>query len=106
MEQYSPLEAWGKATATAARRRIFVEYLADRMEETLQRNDIKPAWELEAIQTVMNKLQEEIMEFLDAMLTKDSAAIEAEGIDVIIMVGATMAKFVPAMAKWRRGREE
>jgi NTP pyrophosphatase (non-canonical NTP hydrolase) len=83
-----------------------VEYLADRMEETLRRNDTKPAWELQTGHEVLDKFYEELMEFLDAIPTGKAEDIEAEGIDVIIMIGATMAKFVPIMGKWRRGREE
>lgn len=106
MEQYNPLIAWNKVRQEDPHRRAFVEYLADRIEETLRRNDTKPAWELETIREVLNKLQEEIHEFLDALPTGKAEDIEAEGIDVIIMIGATMAKFVPVMGKWRRGREE
>lgn len=107
MEPYNPLAAWSNPWGdTNKSRRAFVEYLAYRMEETLRRNDTKPAWELETVREVLNKLQEELHEFLDAIPTGKAEDIEAEGIDVIIMIGATMAKFVPIMGKWRRGREE
>lgn len=106
MEQYNPLIAWNKARQEDLHRRAFVEYIANKMEETLRRNDTKPAWELETVREVLNKLHEEILEFIVAITTGKTEDIEAEGIDVIIMVGATMAKFVPVMGKWRRGREE
>ena len=107
MEPYNPLAAWSNPWRdTTKSRRAFVEYLANKMEETLRRNDTKPAWELETMLEVLNKLQEELHEFLDAISTGKAEDIEAEGIDVMIMIGATMAKFVPIMCKWRRGREE
>ena len=84
--------------------RPMVRFIAQKLEETLQRNDSKPPWEEQPEEDVIAKFYEELDEFRDAIKSNSNYSIEWEGLDLMICIAAIIAKRHPYLSTLTRGK--
>lgn len=99
-------------------RRPFTEWMADKAEETLIKNDVfrpghgkKPPWETVPIGDLRDKLDEEFMEFIEAYHNwivrpsdENREKLQLESADVAVTVMMMADNVDPEMSRLRRGR--
>lgn len=88
----------------------FTQKIASMIDETIKKNDSKPAWEKQTLVEKKDKFAEELGEFVFEMSASDESLIVAEriiseGIDLIITVGHIIAHFDTDLSLLRRGRQ-
>lgn len=83
-----------------------VRFIAYLLEETYKRNEGKPAWEEQPRWELIDKFEEELKEFIEALKTDNNYEIEWEGIDLIATIANIIANRHTYLSTLERGMDD